>query len=95
LGHAHNVYINFLAETGVLGAGAFAIFWLAAIWHTLRASLFMPKRQHLHKALAIGILGTLIYLSIHNLFDNLFVQHLQLQLALLLGGLVAMKEARP
>ena len=36
-------------------------------------------------ALAIGVLGSLIYLTVHSIFDNLFVQHMQLQLALLLA----------
>ena len=89
LGHAHNIYINFLAETGVLGAGAFGIVWLGAIalvWRTAR-------RTHGNSAaLAIGLLGGLAYLSVHNLFDNLFVQHMQLQLALLLGALVVIEK---
>ena len=29
LGHAHNVFVNILAETGALGLGAFLAFWLA------------------------------------------------------------------
>ena len=41
-------------------------------------------------ALAIGVFGTLIYLTVHGMFDNLFVQHMQLQLALLLGGVAAL-----
>ena len=37
LGHAHNVFINFLAETGVLGLAAFLVFWLgvaAVAWRS-------------------------------------------------------------
>jgi hypothetical protein len=118
LGHAHNVYVNFLAETGILGAAAFAIFWLGLAWHALRwktvlvpvssgleASAGSPhrlldrlepgildERSRFRKALAIGVLGALVYLSIHSIFDNLFVQHVQLQLALLMGGLAAMEQ---
>ena len=37
LGHAHNVFINFAAETGLLGLATFLVFWigvagLAARW---------------------------------------------------------------
>jgi O-antigen ligase len=88
LGHAHNVYLNFLAEAGVLGAGAFILFWLSAVWVAGR-TVFRTDGQ---RALAIGVLGTLVYLSVHNLFDNLFVSHIQLQLALLLGGLAVQKD---
>jgi putative inorganic carbon (hco3(-)) transporter len=82
LGHAHNIYINFLAESGVIGFATFVIWWLSAAICCWRASRRLADWR---AALAIGVLGTLAYLSIHNLFDNLFVAHLQLQLALLLG----------
>ena len=85
LGHAHNVYINSLAETGVLGAAAFAIFWVAALLFTGRA---VTRRTGYSAALARGVLGSLVYVSIHSVFDNLFVQHMQLQLALLLAAVV-------
>ena len=86
LGHAHNIFINFLAETGVAGAGAFALVWLGA-W---RLSWRTARRAARHgsvfaSALPVGVLGVLTYLTVHGLFDNLFVQHMQLQLALLLA----------
>jgi putative inorganic carbon (HCO3(-)) transporter len=87
LGHAHNIYINFLAEMGLLGALAFAVLWVGALIVSFRAS---RAGEGLLRALALGLLGTLAYLTVHNLFDNLFVQHLQLVLALLLGAVVAL-----
>ncbi len=84
LGHAHNVFINFLAETGVLGLGAFGIFWLGTGWLVWRLAV---QQNSYRRALALGILGTWIYLNAHSVFDNLFVQHIQLQLALLLAVL--------
>lgn len=85
LGHAHNAAINFLAETGALGAGAFGVFWLGIAWVATRAA---TQQRGLATALAIGTLGTWVYLTVHSMFDNLFVQHMQLQLALLLGVLI-------
>ncbi|MEJ5197969.1 MAG: O-antigen ligase family protein [Anaerolineae bacterium] len=82
LGHAHNIYINFLAETGVIGAGMFGALWIGmwlVAWRRARTT------SSYRAALALGVLGTLAYLTAHNLFDNLFVQHMQLQLALLLA----------
>lgn len=82
LGHAHDIYLNFLAETGIIGASAFILLWLAALGVAWRESRLTSGNA---AALAVGVLGTLTYVSIHNVFDNLFVAHLQLQLALLLA----------
>jgi O-antigen ligase len=89
LGHAHNIFINFLAETGVTGFVAFVCFWLGAWRLAWRAS---RRNQDYASAFAIGVLGTIVYLTVHSQFDNLFVQHMQLQLALLLGCIVAIGQ---
>ncbi len=91
LGHAHNVFINFLAEAGVVGLAAFAVFWLDAwrlCWRTARRSAAAGPGGTFPRALAVGVLGSLAYLTVHSVFDNLFVQHMQLQLALLLACVV-------
>ncbi len=94
LGHAHNIFINFMAETGIPGLAAFLLLWFGAMrmaWRSAGPCADFPA------ALAIGVFGTLIYLTVHSMFDNLFVQHMQLQLALLLGGVAAldMTKAEP
>lgn len=94
LGHAHNIFINFLAETGVAGGAAFALFWLNAwrlSWQTARRAAAAGRKQA--AALGLGVVGSLTYLTIHNLFDNLFVQHMQLQLALLLACVAAIHRS--
>ena len=90
LGHADNVYVNFMAETGILGAIAFIVFWLGAFRLTWQTA---SKARRYGAALAVGVLGTLVYLTVHNSFDNLFVQHMQLQLALLLSSVAAVNQA--
>jgi len=88
LGHAHNVFINFLAETGAFGVSAFLAFWILTpvmLWRAAHAR----GRGAWTSALSIGVLGTWTYITVHSLFDNLFVQHIQLQLALLLCAVVA------
>ena len=82
LGHAHNAYINIAAETGIIGLVSYLILLATAfsyVW--LRIKMY----NHYTKAVAIGIFGVLVHLSVHNLFDNLFVQRLYLQVALLLA----------
>ena len=90
LGHAHNVFINFAAETGILGLSAFLFFWVGVAVYAARLGW---ARLEWISALAIGVLGTWTYLTVHSLFDNLFVQHVQLQLALLLAALAALSQA--
>lgn len=92
LGHAHNVYLNFGAETGLLGLLAYLLLWLAAIWQSLKAT---RCRQALTVAVGAGALGALVHATIHNFFDNLWVQHIVLQAGLLLGAVaVLMAEER-
>ncbi|MDQ1301289.1 MAG: hypothetical protein QG637_1210, partial [Chloroflexota bacterium] len=65
--------------------GAWRLSWRAARQAARRGAVFAP-------ALAVGVLGVLTYLTIHGLFDNLFVQHMQLQLALLLACVAVIQQ---
>ncbi len=87
LGHAHNVYLNFGAETGLLGLLAYLLLWLAALWQSLTAT---RSRQTLTVAVGAGALGALVHATIHNFFDNLWVQHIVLQIGLLLGAVAVL-----
>lgn len=82
LGHAHNYYLNIAAETGTLGLIAYGLLWVAAFWQGWRAMHATVDWQH---GLAAGLLGTLVALSVHNGFDNLFVHGMTVQVGLCLG----------
>ena len=75
LGHAHNVYLNFLAETGLVGLTAYL-----AWWGMLVAGLVVAlRRAHgWSRALAIGLLGAWTQLAVHSLVDNLLVNNVNL-----------------
>ena len=84
LGHAHNQYLNFLAETGVVGLAAYLAFWIAIFrvsWKTLKH----PDRAG--RAVAVGLLGCWTYVAVHSVFDNLFVNNLFLHIGVLLAVL--------
>lgn len=91
LGHAHNVYLNVGAETGLLGLLAYAVFWLSALW---LAGKTIRRTRGLPRATATGILGVFIALSVHNSVDNLFVQGMYLHVAIVLG-IVALLSTSP
>ena len=87
LGHAHNVYLNFGAEAGLLGFLAYLGLWIACLLQAVRAAAVSNRFV---AAVGAGVLGALTHATTHNLFDNLWVQHNYLNLALFLGLLAVL-----
>ena len=82
LGHAHNIYLNLLAETGVIGLLAYLLLWGSVFWQTWRIT---RRRSGWERGVAIGLLGAWTHLTVHNLFDNLYVNNIHLLVGALLG----------
>jgi putative inorganic carbon (HCO3(-)) transporter len=82
LGHAHNYYLNIAAETGLIGLVAYLFLWGAVFWRTWRAT---RRANGLLRGIATGLLGTWTHLSVHHLFDNLYVNNVHLYIGVLLG----------
>jgi len=92
LGHAHNYFLNVLAEGGLLGLLGYLTFVVTALliaWRTAR------QRRGWPRALALGTLGMLGHLLAHSLFDNLYVHEMYLVVAILLGVVAALPCRRP
>jgi putative inorganic carbon (HCO3(-)) transporter len=91
---AHNIYLQLLAETGVLGFFAF----LALMVAFLRSSLQLVKQvDPFYRIAGVGLCGAIIGVLIHGLVDFLF--HVSPQFGglfwMVLGiGLVVSEEAR-
>lgn len=86
LGHAHNIYLNLLAETGLIGLMAYLAFWSILFWQTWQAT---RRLSGLPRGLALGLLGAWTHLAVHNFFDNLYVNNAHLLIGLLIGLLPA------
>jgi putative inorganic carbon (HCO3(-)) transporter len=82
LGHAHNYYLNIMAETGLLGTAAYLFFWAAVIGQSVRqiGRLGWPWR-----GVALGLLAAWAYLSVHHLVDKLYVNNIYIHLGTMLG----------
>ena len=89
LGHAHNLYLNFLAETGALGLAAYLVFWIAIFRVTWQLRCH-PDRSA--RAIAIGLLGCWTYIAVHSVFDNLYVNNLFLHIGVLLSVLALLQR---
>ncbi len=82
LGHAHNLYLNFLAEAGIVGLAGYLLFW-AYIFR-----LTWEIRRHpdvFARCIGIGLLGSWTYIAVHSLFDNLYVNNIFLHIGVLLS----------
>lgn len=90
LGHAHNDYLNILAEAGLVGLTGYLLGWawiVRGTWRSLR------QRDPLLRGLALGLLGTWAHLAIHSLVDKLTVNNLFLHLGVMLGLLAWVSSA--
>jgi O-antigen ligase len=102
LGHAHNYYLNILAELGVVG-GALLLLLLGIAFRHLGGALVRSETSRdrpvgsvtsfsgrFWRAVLAGVFGGLIVFCVHNLFDSLFVHSVNVQIGVLLGlGMVA------
>jgi len=89
LGHAHNIYLNMLAETGIIGLLAYLGLWAVVFAVTWRATRALSGWR---RAVAIGLLGAWTHLAVHHLVDNLYVANIHLHIGALLGVLALLHQ---
>ncbi len=86
--HAHNYYLHIAAEAGLIGLAAYLLLLgLLAVqaWRTLRG-----VRGWFWQSLAIGSCGIIAAIAVHNLFENLHVLNMGVQLGSVWAMLVAL-----
>jgi O-antigen ligase len=92
LGHAHNMYLQMLAETGMIGL----FFYVAMVvsWVTFSVVVVRSDATDRWLFLKAGVLATVVAVSVHSVFDNLYVQGLNIQLAVWLGVAATLYSAK-
>lgn len=89
LGHAHNYYLNLLAETGMVGLIAYLITWGGLMWLTWRVA---QRSSFIYRGLALGLLIGWIALSVHHLLDNLYVNNSFIHIGAMFGLLELLRQ---
>ncbi|NJL92656.1 MAG: O-antigen ligase family protein, partial [Anaerolineae bacterium] len=92
LGHAHNYYLNLLAETGIIGLLGYFAMWVAILqtnWGILRAPNGVFSWSE--RGLAVGLLGSWTHLAVHSVLDKLYVNNVFLHLGVMLGLLAVLR----
>jgi O-antigen ligase len=89
-GHAHNYYIHMLAETGVIGALAYLVL-LSGLVRQAIATLRAENRT-IWRSAAVGCCGIIAAVIGHDLFENLHVLSMGIQLAAVWGLLVVLEK---
>jgi O-antigen ligase len=81
-GHAHNYYLHMLAETGLTGLLVYFAFLVATVYVGWRA---YRSDDELARAIGIGAIAISVAIIIHNLFENLHVLNISMQMMLVWG----------
>ncbi len=93
LGHAHNIYLNIMAETGFLGIVTYLVQFVA--WLAVILAGRHRSKSPIDRALAAGILASFVAVAVHNSFDDLYVHGLNAQFGMLLGVAASIGRDRP
>ncbi|MCA9949209.1 MAG: O-antigen ligase family protein [Anaerolineales bacterium] len=82
LGHAHNYYLNLLAEVGIIGLTIYGFFWLAVFWRTWQQLKWLPWPM---RGVALGLMGVWTGFAVHQLVDKLYVNNIYIHLGVMFG----------
>lgn len=85
-GHAHNYYVHIAAEAGLLGLTAYMALLGGLLPYAVRA--LRATRAGIWRAISVGCCGAICAVMVHNVFENLHVLNLGIQLAAIWGLLV-------
>jgi O-antigen ligase len=86
-GHAHNYYIHIAAEAGLLGLVAYLALLATLASQVLRALRVVAAG--VWRGVIVGVCGIMVAVAVHNIFENVHVLNMGIQLAACWGLLAA------
>jgi O-antigen ligase len=93
-GHAHNSYMQMLAQAGVIGFGAYMAL-IASVGVTLADALRRSMSSALNRGIVIGISGMSAAILAHAVFEYVHVLSLNLYMAIVWGLAAAIATGSP
>jgi O-antigen ligase len=92
-GHAHNYYLHILAECGLPGLGLYLVLIFAVAYQAIR--LRRMRRGTVWEVVALGGCGIMLAVASHNVFENLHVLNLGIQLSGVWGLMIVAQRVAP
>ncbi len=92
--HAHNYYIHITAETGVIGLAAYLLL-IGGVLATGIGAVRRTSRDPFARALALGGVGVIVAVAVHNLFEDLHVLSLGVHLSAVWALLASIRANAP
>lgn len=86
LGHAHNYYLNLLAETGIIGLSSYLVLWIVIFgvtWSFLNDNAM--TQDWIMRGIGVGLFGAWTHITIHSILDKLYVNNMFLHIGSLIG----------
>lgn len=84
---AHNLYLDIFSETGVLALAVFLVLIFGTIWQLFQKLREFDLNKE-RKVLLAGLIGCLVYFSIHSFFETAIYHPSVLALLMVILGLV-------
>ncbi len=91
--HAHNYYIHIAAETGLIGLAAYLLL-IGGVLATGIGAARRAAHDPFARALALGGVGVVVAVAVHNLFEDLHVLSLGVHLSAIWAMLAAIAAHR-
>jgi O-antigen ligase len=91
-GHAHNYYLHIFAESGLAGFVAYLL--LIGVSFVQAYATLQKRTRWFYHSIIIGGCGIMGAIVVHNLFENLHVLNMGIQLGAVWGIITALEKAK-